>query len=94
MAYSSITKPGDHFNTKIYTGNGTAIASGGNAVTGVGFQPDWVWIKNRTDTSNHNLYDAVRGTSAGKLKSNTNVGESYNSCEFPLLLDFNQTQSG
>jgi len=85
MAYSSITKPTDHFNTKLYTGNGTAIGSGGNAVTGVGFQPDWVWIKNRTDTSNHNLYDAVRGVSGGKLKSNTNVGEAYNAQDLSVF---------
>ena len=61
MAYTTINKYTDYFNTKLYTGNGST-----NAITGVGFQPDWVWIKNRTDVSSHNLYDAVRGTSAGK----------------------------
>ena len=42
MAYTTINKPIDYFNTVTYTGNGTAIGSGGNAITGVGFQPDWV----------------------------------------------------
>ena len=56
MAYSTISKPGLHFNTKLYTGNGST-----NAITGVGFQPDWVWIKNRVATSSHNVFDAVRG---------------------------------
>ena len=51
-------QPHDYFNTKLYTGNGSA----GNAQTGVGFQPDWVWIKNRADAEAHTLYDAVRGT--------------------------------
>ena len=73
MAYTNIKKSSDYFNTKLYTGNGST-----NAITGVGFQPDWTWIKNRTDASNHNLYDAVRGTLAGKLKSNTTNAESYN----------------
>ncbi len=53
---AQINKPGEHFNTKLYTGNGTADRS----ITGVGFQPDWVWIKNRADVNNHKLFDAVR----------------------------------
>ena len=52
----------DHFNAVKYAGNGTAIGSGGKAVTGVGFQPDWVWIKNRDASDSHALYDVVRGT--------------------------------
>ncbi len=56
MAYTTINKSSDHFNTKLYTGNNT-----GQSITGVGFQPDWVWIKSRTDTNSHNLWDAVRG---------------------------------
>ena len=56
MAYATITKPSLHFNTVTYTGNG-----GTNAITGVGFQPDMVWTKNRSSAQNHLLYDAVRG---------------------------------
>jgi len=56
MAYSSITKPTDYFNTVLYTGTGSS-----NSVTGVGFQPDWVWLKKRNSTGNHFIYDAVRG---------------------------------
>jgi len=53
--------PDNYFNTVLYTGTGTAIGSGGKAVTGVGFQPDWVWIKNRDATDSHSWYDVVRG---------------------------------
>ena len=81
MAYTTINKSTDYFNTKLYTGNG----SSGHAITGVGFQPDWVWIKNRTDVASHNLYDAVRGTSAGKLKSNTNGAQSYNAQDLSVF---------
>ena len=57
MAYSPITKSSSFFNTKLYSGNGST-----NSITGVGFQPDWTWIKTRNlDGYNHNVYDAVRG---------------------------------
>ena len=51
-----IDKPSDYFNTKLYTGNGST-----QSITGVGFQPDWVWIKSRGDTSWHRSLDVVRG---------------------------------
>ena len=56
MAYTTIDNPALFFNTVLYTGNGST-----NTITGVGFQPDWVWIKNRSNTSSHNIFDAVRG---------------------------------
>ena len=68
----------DHFNTVLYTGNGTAIGSGGKAVTGTGFQPDWVWIKNRDATDSHAFYDVVRGTTK-QIESDTTVAESTES---------------
>ena len=55
MAYSSITKPTDYFNTVIYSGSNS-----NQSITGVGFQPDWVWIKNRSSTPSHMLNDADR----------------------------------
>ena len=48
--------PSDNFNTVLYTGNG-----GTQAITGLGFQPDFVWIKQRTFTESHSLFDTVRG---------------------------------
>jgi hypothetical protein len=51
-----------YFQTTLYTGNGTAIGSGGNAVTQIGnstFQPDFVWMKSRSAATDHALYDAV-----------------------------------
>ena len=57
MAYTTIDKPSDYFNTITYTGSGTSTAYT------VGFQPDWVWVKKRdTETSNHILVDSVRTT--------------------------------
>ena len=48
--------PGDHFNTVLYTGNGST-----QSITGVGFEPNAVWIKDRSTTESHHLYDSVRG---------------------------------
>ena len=64
MAYTTINKSTDYFNTKLYTGNG-----GTNAITGVGFAPDLTWIKVRNATQNHYWYDKVRGVQE-KISSN------------------------
>jgi len=74
MAYSSIVKPSVYFNTKLYTGNGTNATG----ITGVGFQPDWVWIKERSSTSPHKLLDAVRGATK-ELESNSTATEQTES---------------
>jgi len=70
MAYTDIDKPGEYFNTVLYTGNDST-----NAITGVGFQPDWVWIKDRDNVRNHVLNDAVRGATKN-LFSNTTGAEA------------------
>jgi len=58
----------DNFNTVLYTGN----AGDDHAISGVGFSPDWLWIKNRSNTYSHMIYDVVRG--AGKYISSDNTG--------------------
>jgi len=68
---AQINKPNQYFNTKLYTGNGST----GHAITGVGFQPDWLWIKERSSTSSHFIYDAIRGVNV-KLSSNTTDADS------------------
>jgi len=64
MAYTTIDKPTDYFNTKLYTGTGSQLA-----VTGVGFQPDWIWYKNRGTTNSHGLQDVVRGFNTTGIQS-------------------------
>ena len=56
MAYTTIKKPSDYFNTKLYTGNG-----GTQTISGVGFEPDFTWIKVRSTADSHSLQDQVRG---------------------------------
>jgi len=67
MAYTTINKSTANFNTKLYTGN-----AGTNAQTGVGFKPDWVWLKQRSGSAaSHKLYDSVRGTTKYIASNNT-----------------------
>ena len=72
MAYTDIDKSDDYFNTILYTGT-----SATNSVTGVGFQPDFVWAKNRGFAESHILSDAVRGATL-LMKANTAGAEATN----------------
>ena len=64
--------PSENFNTVLYTGNGST-----NAIT-VGFQPDFVWGKDRSGTDHNHLFDAIRGTNQ-RLISNANSAENTES---------------
>ncbi|MDP6770713.1 MAG: hypothetical protein QF704_08475, partial [Anaerolineales bacterium] len=57
LAAPEIADPTTKFNTVLYTGNQTT-----NVITGVGFQPELLWVKNRTTTGDYPvIVDAVRG---------------------------------
>ncbi|MGY8734268.1 MAG: DUF7483 domain-containing protein, partial [Pirellulales bacterium] len=74
----TITDGSTAFQTTLYTGNGTAIGSGGLAVSqseNSTFQPDLVWIKRRNSTVQHALTDAVRGVTK-ELNSDAFTAES------------------
>ena len=66
--YTTIDNPAKHFNTKLYTGNGST-----QSITGVGFQPDWTWTKKRNGTTGHRLVDAVRGVTKALFTNGTNT---------------------
>jgi len=63
--------PNLFFNTVLYTGNSST-----QSITGVGFAPDLVWIKERTGTDHHRLQDTVRGAGY-RLYSSTTSAEGY-----------------
>ena len=69
MAYTTIDKSTLHFSTLKYTGNG----SDAHSITGVGFQPDMVWTKNRNHAADHYVHDAVRGVHKA-IRPNNNSG--------------------
>jgi hypothetical protein len=65
MAYTTINKGSSYFNTVLYTGTGAT-----NSVTGVGFKPDFTWVKDRSNARDHQLVNAVVGYPSGTLFSN------------------------
>ena len=73
MAFTSIDDPLQNFNLITWTGAGDTSA---RSFTGVGFQPDWVWHKCRTDTYNNHIYDVIRGAgNNSELITNQTVAE-------------------
>jgi len=73
MAYTTIKKPSDYFNTKLYTGNGST-----QSISGINFRPDLVWIKKRSATSDHMWHDIARGVT-NAIRSNTTGAENSQS---------------
>jgi len=69
---TTATQTGKFFNPVLYTGN----APSSQSITGVGFQPDFVWIKNRSNAGGywHGLFDSVRGVNK-VLVSNSTMAE-------------------
>ena len=80
MAYTDIDKPSDYFNTLIWTGNGASS----RAISGLGFQPDWSWFKERSGAEDHMLFDSVRGATK-RLNSNTTAAETDSGADRRLL---------
>lgn len=76
---NDITNPGTYFNPIIWTGDGVGSGGGGHAISGLGFQPDLVWIKSRTKTGANGgepfIFDSVRGSTAA-LQTNATGAES------------------
>jgi len=68
MAYTTINDPTIYFNTKLYTGN-----AAGRTISGIGFQPDWTWSKNRGNDDNHYIFDSVRGATKHIIPDNTSA---------------------
>ena len=76
MAYTTIDDPSAYFHTQLYTGNGgtQSITNDGNS----DLQPDWLWIKERSSTSGHNVMDSTRGVGKHLFPNSTGAEESLN----------------
>ena len=72
MANFISIQPRDYYSTKLYTGTQAAD----NAITGVGFQPDLIWCKNRELTIGHLVSDSVRGVQNYLFTNNTDAQAS------------------
>jgi hypothetical protein len=92
MAYTTIDKSDEYFNTVLYTGTG---GGGSNRqITGVGFQPDWVWVKTRGSAQEHVLSDSVRGATGALDSSATTEEEITNTRIGAFISDGFQLGSG
>ena len=94
----STVVPNEHFNTVLYTGT-AAVQS----ITGVGFQPDLIWGKQRNGTNAHAIVDSVRGNTkylssqrANAEDIQTDVVTSFDSDGFTLgqAIGFDMNHSG
>ena len=75
MAYTTINKSTEHFNSVLYSGDDATTRN----ITGFGFQPDWIWNKARSAAYNHYLTDSVRGSPGKVIISNLNNAEDNDS---------------
>jgi len=96
MAYTTINKSTDYFNTKLYTGNSST-----QTISSVGFQPDFTWIKHRSGATAHMLFDSIRGAlyrlqsnSSNSSVSAANTLTSWNSDGFALGSENDTNASG
>ena len=80
----TIADGSDYFEAKLFTGTGSS-----NAVTGLEFSPDWVWIKDRTTANSHNVSDSVRGTNKSLFTNATNAETSGSPNPFLSSFDSN-----
>jgi len=74
MAYTTIDDGSEYFHTQLYTGNGSSGHSITNDANAGDFQPDWLWIKPRSASDNHVVFDSSR-TSNKRLKVNSSDAE-------------------
>ena len=70
---AQINKSSDYFNTVLYTGNGTD----NHGITGVGFKPDWVWLKARNQPDYHYSMDSVRGALKALFQNDTSAESTF-----------------
>jgi len=69
MSYSTIDKPTDYFNTVTYTGT-----AGGQTISGVGNQPDFIWVKQTGDAGyDHSLHNSVSGLLKQLISNDTSA---------------------
>ena len=84
-AYTTIDNPELYFQVKTYTGTGSS-----QAITLDGdkdMQPSMIWIKNRADSTDHRIFDAVREASKSLIPNNTDA--EYDDNTTVMLSSFN-----
>ena len=60
----------------LYTGNGSAVTVT-NGAPGASFQPDFVWMKSRSNATDNTQWDSVRGATKYLISNATNAEATY-----------------
>ena len=92
MAYTTIDDPSAYFHTQLYTGNGASTRAITNDANAGDFQPDWLWIKQRSQGArSHSQWDSSRGASqrlqsdiTGAEETQTNDQKSFDTNGFTV----------
>jgi len=76
MAYTTVNDPSVNFQIALYTGSSSSVTvtNDGNS----NLQPDWLWIKSRSNTTNADSFDSSRGMTSKRLFPNLNNAEDSN----------------
>jgi len=85
---AQINKSDEYFNTLIWTGDGVT-----RSITGVNFQPDFVWIKKRSGVDNNHVFDVVRGA-GNRLLTDSSAAEGVGTNELTAFNSDGFTLSG
>jgi hypothetical protein len=84
-----ITNPNKHFDVLTWSGTGGS-ASATRSLTGLNFQPDFVWEKDRASSQSHHLFDSVRGAGTSKTiaSDSTAIQGGFNDTLYGYLSSF------
>jgi len=84
---STIVKGNTVMDATLYTGTGASLS----VTNAASFKPDFVWLKSRSATTNHQIFDSVRGTTKVLVSNSTeaettsaNTITSFNSGGFTV----------
>jgi hypothetical protein len=84
----------------LYTGTGSSLTVS-NAVNGISFKPDWVWVKRRDGPQSHQLYDINRGVNQAVYSNLTSAEvteanglSAFTSSGFTVISDIGVNTSG
>ena len=75
--------PTENFNILTWSGDN----SNDRDLTGLGFQPDWVWIKRRNSSEPHAIYDVLRGVNK-QLSSDSDLAQATNAGSYLGMSSF------
>ena len=79
ISAAAALNPNQYFDTATYTGTGSYPLT----VSGLNFQPDLIWVKDRNSSGFHRLFDRVRGaTSSPSIYSNATSVEGADNVSF------------